>query len=594
MSEDRTIITKTGRLSSKTLEKVSRVVRRLQQRIVKAVDTGDKRRANSLRRLLMRSYSLKLLAIHRVRGNKGGKTAGVDRFVIKDQSSFWEAFNRVKWNLDPKPLRRVYVPKKKWMKDRSRPLGIPTIDDRILQAMCLMAVEPIAEIIFHDNSYGFRPKRTTHDAIAAIFSKCNSSTYGEWILDADIEKCFDRINHKALLEKCKKYVRNQKIISVIKMHLKAGIIYQEAYEPTTQGTPQGGIFSPLLANIALDGIEACTTKAKVIRYADDLVAIGKTREDIEQTKEDIQRFLAKIGLNLSIQKTKIVNRREGFDFLGFNIRMRKPNWERIRDSICSNPRNYPTKADRRKAYEETKEKLIIKPADDNVKRIKNNIRRTVHGIGRRLTQKDLIIKLEPIINGWANYYSPACSKETFDKLDHWLWNCLWSWTHRRHPNKNVRWIKNRYFKKFRNRDRQFMTKDDKDTRRRWYILPRFADTRIVRHVKIRPGMNPYRFEDTEYFNNRDMDSAIKMFGTKKARIWGTKCHFCNQSLEWEKAFHIDGDIIIHHLVPLAAGGTTDSENCRVAHESCHIIAVHSLNQPKGYPLMDMTGLKPVS
>lgn len=244
MSKEWITVTKTGRLSIETLRKASRIVRNLQERIVKAVDAGNKRKANSLRRLLMRSVSLKLLAMNRVRNNKGGQTPGVDGFVIKNQPTFWETFKRVNWEMNPKPLRRVYVPKKKWMKDKSRPLGIPMIDDRILQAMCLIVTEPTTETMFHDSSYGFRQRRSTHDAVEDIFSKCNSRAKGEWILDSDIEKCFDRIDHKPFLDKCKKYVRNQKIIKVIEKHLKAGIIYRGTYEPTTQGTPQGGIFSP--------------------------------------------------------------------------------------------------------------------------------------------------------------------------------------------------------------------------------------------------------------------------------------------------------------------------------------------------------------
>lgn len=322
----------------------------------------------------------------------------------------------------------------------------------------------------------------------------------------------------------------------------------------------------------MDGIESCTTKAKVIRFADDLVAIGKTKEEIEQAKKEIQKFLASIGLNLSVQKTRIVSRRDGFDFLGFNFRLRKPNWERIRDSICSNPKLYPTKADRRRTFKEAKEKLIIKPTDDNIERIKDNIRRIVHGIGRRMTQKDLIVKLEPIINGWANYYSTVCSKEIYSKLDHWLWKCLWSWACRKHPNKGQGWIKEKYFKKFRDRNWQFMTKDEKDSRRKYYILPRFAGTKIVRHIKIRPGMNPYRAEDAEYFKKRDIDFAVRMFGIKKARIWGANCYFCKQPLDWEKAFTEEGDIVIHHIIPLAAAGSTEPENCGIAHEPCHIVA----------------------
>jgi RNA-directed DNA polymerase len=384
-------------------KKVERTVFKLQKRIYRAQCRGDVSLVRSLQRLLMHSRSAKLWAVRRVtQDNQGKKTAGVDgkKSLTPDQRLV--LVNTLRLPQEAHPVRRVWIPKP--ATDEKRPLGIPTIDDRALQALVNMALEPQWEACFEPNSYGFRPGRSAWDAIGAIYVCINQKP--KWVLDADIAKCFDRIDHEALLRKLHTTptVRQQ-----ITAWLKAGVIDNGALFPTEEGTPQGGTLSPLLANIALHGLEHLIHTAfprpratpAVIRYADDLVIIHEDRAVITTCQQLIAEHLAGMGLELQPSKTRVthtLNASEGtpgFNFLGFTIRQHRTRTTRLGF------------------------KTIITPSK---KAIKKHCLQMGEVIAHQKTasQAHLIMALGPVISGWSNYYSRVCSKKTYNKVDHTL------------------------------------------------------------------------------------------------------------------------------------------------------------------------------
>jgi len=343
--------------------------------------------------------------------NQGKKTAGVDGVVALKPSERQPLVRQLKINdgKKVKPTRRVWIPKPG--RDEKRPLGIPTIYDRALQGLVKMALEPEWEAVFEANSCGFRPGRGCHDAIAAIFSSITLKA--KWVLDADIAKCFDRIDHTALLEKLN---NSSPIRRKVREWLKAGVMDRNAYQPTYAGTPQGGVISPLLANIALHGMEteirkivpAKTAKQRelgVVRYADDFVIMHKDRKVVEQAKEVIGKWLAGIGRELKPEKTRMTHTMEGnepgFDFLGFNIRQYRVGKHR--------------------GGKTGKEfKILIKPSNKTIKTHKEKLKAVVDN-HKAAPQAALISKLNPIIRGWCNYNRTVVSKEIFGELDTYLW-----------------------------------------------------------------------------------------------------------------------------------------------------------------------------
>ena len=451
----------------------NKIVFKLQMRIVKAVKESRWGKVKALQRLLTRSFSGKALAVKRVTENRGKTTAGVDGKVWSTSNTKLQGIKQLKQRgYNPKPLKRIYVDKKDGTK---RPLSIPTILDRAMQALYLQALDPVSETVSDRNSYGFRPKRSCADAIQACFLLLARGGRPNWILEADIKGCFDNISHEWLMEN----IPMEK--KILQSCLNAKILESKTLYSTTAGTPQGGVLSPLLANMALNGIEemlerkygkiGSRTRSKsgvhMIRYADDFIISGKTKEILEnEVKPLIAKFLQERSLDLSSKKTKITSINDGFDFLGQNIR--KYNG-----------------------------KYITKPSKDSICKLLLNLRKLIKDNGSN-TQAVVIKLLNSRLRGWSNYYRYVCAKKAFSKVDHEVWCALWKWAKRRHPYKGVKWVKNRYFTTIK-RSWEFATPTNNGEK---VSLLKMSDTPIRRHTKIRADANPYDSDWQMYFEKR--------------------------------------------------------------------------------------------
>lgn len=528
--------------------KAYRAVRNLRQRIFKASRQTDWSRVRNLQRLLLKSYSNVLLAVRRVTQINAGKhTPGIDKLLVKTGPAKAILSDALKQMIPWKTLaaRRVYIPKRN---GKRRPLGIPSIIDRCLQAMVKAALEPCWEAQFEPTSYGFQPGRSVHDAIARIYVTANVNNRKKWVLDADIAECFDQINHEFLLQQLGNFPARQLIAD----WLKAGYVEQGIWHPSESGTPQGGIISPLLANIVLHGMEVAlgitryaqgcvkkTVKRVMVRYADDFVVFCDTKTEAEQAQADLQRFLSARGLALSEEKTRIVHLSEGFDFLGFHVR------------------HYPSRNTRRGW------KLLIRPAKKNVMAFREKLRQTfkrLHGSNAQC----LIKVLNPIIRGWATYYRGVVSSETFHKLEHYIFWKLRRSISKTHPNKSFSWRDRRYWANHPAYPGSQWSFVDKNT---GMVLYRIGYTRIQRHSLIQADASPDNPELRDYFEHRANQSRqIGEYPKAVQRVilhQQAKCPNCGQSL------FIGEDIHVHHKVPRQKGGTNHTANLVAVHLVCH-------------------------
>jgi RNA-directed DNA polymerase len=450
---------------------------RLQNRIVQATKEERWNKVKSLQHLLTRSFSAKVLAVKRVTTNRGKCTAGIDGQLWQSSTSKFQTINDLRHRgYKPLPLKRIYIPKSDGGK---RPLGIPTMKDRAMQAIHLMGLSPIGETIGDKHSYGFRVYRSTADAMSQIFKTLAGKHRAEWILEVDVKKCFDEIDHNWLLSSIPMERR------ILQKWLASGYIEKQMFCSTKWGTPQGGIISPTLANMTLDGIETVIENhfgrkgdkkrkksgVHMIRYADDFVITGKSKEILElQMLPLLKEFLAVRGLTVSEKKTKITNVKQGFDFLSQTVR------------------KFGTS-------------IIIKPSKDSIGRLLRRIRELVQKNSSQ-SQKSLIDLLNPIIRGWAYYHSKVCARKTFEKVDHEIFQILWRWSKRRHPNKGLRWIKDKYFKTYGNQSWNFAVKEVNEGKTRIYELFKATTIPIRRHRKIRAAANPFCREWATYFAER--------------------------------------------------------------------------------------------
>lgn len=532
--------------------KLERVTFKLQKRIFRASERGDVKAVRKLQKTLIRSWSAKCIAVRRVtQDNQGKNTAGVDGVKSLTPKQRMSLVNRLSLKGKVKPARRVMIPKPGT--DEKRPLGIPTINDRALQALVKIALEPEWEAKFEPNSYGFRPGRSCHDAIEAIY--CSIKQKAKYVLDADIAKCFDRIDHKALLSKIHTYPTMSR---VIKQWLKAGYCVQSDLFPTNEGTPQGGVISPLLANIALHGMEervkqyAETLKGNkrdnrlslsLIRYADDFVIIHEDLYVIKRCQEIIADWLRDMGLELKPSKTKLThtlnesNGNVGFEFLGFHIQQHEVGNYRSAKTTNGTTLGFKT---------------LITPSKAKVK---THLAKIADVIDTHNTapQAALISELNPIIRGWSNYYSTVVSKETFSKVDMLTWQKLRAWARTRGKG-NIN--KDKYWRTVGDRHWCFSTENGVE-------LLTHTNTPIKRHIKVKGEASPYNGDWTYWSKRRgEYPETPTRVATLIKRQKGI-CPHCGLYFTCIDLVEVD------HIEPTSLGGKDTYNNLQLLHKHCH-------------------------
>jgi RNA-directed DNA polymerase len=520
-------------------------VRRLQARIVKATKAGRYNKVKALQRLLTHSFSGRCLAVKRVTTNKGRNTPGVDGRIWKSQVQKAVAVDELRAHrYKPRPLKRVYIPKGD---GRRRGLNIPAMKDRAMQALYLLALDPIAETTADANSYGFRLGRSPADAIAQCFKALSRQSSAQWILEADIRACFDTISHEWLLTN----IPLEK--KILRKWLEAGFIEEGHYHPTEIGAPQGGIISPVLMNLTLNGLERVLSqrsdlqrrtstgkrmKVNLVRFADDFIVTAGSKELLEtEVKPLIEGFLKVRGLELSPEKTCITHIGEGFDFLGQHLRKNRQG------------------------------KLLIRPSAKSLRRLLRKVREITRK-HQHVSPGVLIWMLNPILKGWAAYHRHVASKQTFAKADQAIFEAVWRWCRRRHRRKSRRWVKQRYFCQIGSRDWVFSGKLSVTDKRRPIRLYCLAQTPIRRHTKIRGEANAYDPEWEEYFERRlDEQTKESLKGLKLLLyLWQQQkglCLVCQQKITKRTGWRT------HHLTWRAHGGSDRADNLVLLHPDCH-------------------------
>ncbi len=455
-------------------KKANSYINGLQIRIVKAAKSKKFNLVKRLQYLITHSFYGKALAIKRVTAKKGKKTPGVDGIVWLTPSEKMNALLTLNnGGYQASPLKRVYI--KKHGKKEKRPLSIPTIKDRAMQGLYLLSLEPLAETNADVISFGFRKYRSTHDAQRHVHNILARKTSPQWIIEGDIKACFDKISHDWILEN----IPMDK--DILNKFLKAEYLFKGKLFPITEGSAQGGTISPTIANMVLDGMEDTIAKnfwpskkgrheskdshrngVNVVRYCDDFIITTYNEATAKEIIKVVADFLRERGLELSPTKTKITTIHQGFNFLGWNFRKYSG-------------------------------KLIVKPSTKSINKLVTTISQEIKN-AKSSTQSKLICRLNQILRGWTNYHQPVCAKETFGKIDHIIWEILYSWAKRRHRNKSKHWIINKYWGKVGSRKWVF-----KDTNT---ALIKASDTPIVRHIPLKLDKNPIL--NKSYFLHRQL------------------------------------------------------------------------------------------
>jgi RNA-directed DNA polymerase len=534
-----------------------RQVFKLQKRIDRASQHGDVKAVHKLQRLLMNSWSAKCLAVRRVtQDNQGKKTAGIDGVKSLAPQQRMALVTTLKLEPKARPVRRVWIPKPGTQERRG--LGIPVMHDRALQALVKLALEPEWEAKFEPNSYGFRPGRSTHEAVEAI--RFSIRLQSKYVLDADLAKCFDRINHQALLIKLATFPSLRR---GIKSWLKAGIMEGLTLTPTEEGCPQGAVVSPLLANVALHGLEEHVTSAfptrvkregqsirwqpTVVRYADDLVILHRDLTVIEQAKHLAADWLAKMGLEFKPSKTWITHTlhrhdgRVGFTFLGFEVRQ-FPAGKRHSGKTGG------------KHQVQIGFKTIIKPSKEAMHRHQLRIKEVVDK-HKAKSQSDLIWQLNPIIWGWSNYYCRENASEAFGKADHLTFLKLWRWAKRRHHNNSHHWIANKYW----HIEKGGWNFESEDGRK----LYKHKAKHIEPHIKVEGTRSPCDGDWTYWAPRMGRHPELPTKHAQLLKRQQGKCAWCELYFTSEDVLEVD------HVIPKAVGGGEVLDNLQLLHRHCH-------------------------
>ncbi|QNE42047.1 group II intron reverse transcriptase/maturase (plasmid) [Hymenobacter sp. NBH84] len=536
-------------------KKLQRTVFRLQKRIYQASLRGDSRQVRQLQKLLSKSRAAKLLAVRKVtQDNQGKRTAGIDGVKSLTDTQRLRLSRQLSFRCAAKPLRRVWIPKPG--STEKRPLGIPVMRDRALQALVKLALEPEWEARFEPNSYGFRPGRSAHDAIGAIYNCINQRA--KWVLDADIEKCFDRIDHERLLAKVATMPLFRRLLNG---WLRAGVLDGDVFQPVEAGTPQGGVISPLLANIALHGMETViqthfrqrrisrtrlSPKVTLIRYADDFVVLHEDRHVVEACRQVLADWLAPLGLAMKPAKTRVVHtlhhapqQAAGFDFLGMTVRQFPVG----RTHSGKSPRGIPL------GY-----KTLIKPSRTAQQRHDRRLGEIVYR-QRGSPQAALIRELNPVIRGWCAYYAGVVAKDVFSRLDYTLHHKLRRWATRRHSGRHTRRIVHKYWR-LEQGSWKFNTPEG-------VRLHTHSLTRIKRHVKVAGSRSPFDGRWTYWGARlRDYHGLSRRTSALLKRQAG-RCGWC-------KLYFTDTDVLEQdHRVPRIRGGKEELANLQLLHRHCH-------------------------
>ena len=521
--------------------------------------------------LAKNSKAVKVWAVYRItQRNEGKYTAGVDGISIPREDrdlqykTRLELLNEIDIVRKPDPIRRVFIPKSNGKK---RPLGIPTMRDRINQEILRIAIEPIAEYHFSNNSWGFRPKRSCHDAIEQLFNKLSRATSYRYVLEGDIKGCFDNIDHNHIIRTLSDWKVPKWATELTMKMLKSGIFHNgELYDSDT-GTPQGGVISPLLANVALTSLDDFCfqqygsirhlkdrkSKANpIVRYADDFVIVCKSKRMAEETKTEITQYLAKkIGLTLSEEKTSITHITKGFNFLGFNIR------------------KYPKSHAKKKPKSEREWSdytLLIKPQKEKVMEFLKGCKEVLDN-NKTAKQESIINILSPKLKGLGMYYRHAVSKRTFINIDDHIWRKLYHWSKRRHPTKSKDWIYQKYFSKVGKNKNVFT---DKET---GLYIKKITYIPIKRFVILNGKHRVYdKTPDTqEYWKQREYTNAFnQIYSVKMSRLYKGqqgKCSYCKELMTKEQV--VNQELHAHHMLPRSLGGIEDQSNLRLLHNECH-------------------------
>lgn len=539
--------------SPENLSRCIEHVRGIQRKLDKAVANGDKNQIRWFVHLLSKkSKAVKILAVHRIcEVNSGKHTAGVDGIAMprdkgERHTMMIQLLNTIDITDTPSPIKRVFIPKPNGKK---RPLGIPTIKDRIIQEIIRQSIEPICESHFNPCSHGFRPKRCCQDAIEDLFIKLARKNARRWIVEGDIEGCFDHIKHDHIISTLTKWGVPIPITDIIKAMLKADIMKDLSLTPSYEGTPQGGVISPMLANVALTALDKevmerfGTQMNPIVRYADDFVVVALSERHAKSIKSHIKEHLKAIGLTLSDEKTHITEISKGFDFLGFNIR-------------------------------KYQDKLLIKPTKENVQRVLSKMREIIK-TSSHLTTTALVSKLNPIIRGWGNYYRFVISSQTFTHIDDKVWQMIRQWVRAKHSRLSPN-LKERYFGRIGGSNQWVLR--DKDT---GAYLQKMKSIRIKRFVKVRNDKRVYDANDIKYWQRREYQNAMnsiygsvthmKLFKKQKGRCEWCSQHITDKQLQETKTH-------LHHVRPRSESGDNKLGNLRLVHADCHN-SLHSRFSP---------------